>query len=352
LLALHVDDITLSSDSKTILEEIGNAIKKKFDVTDDGEISEVLKIKITRDIPNQKLFLSQSNYIKQALQNFNLHEANIVNTPMEANTVSSADCPLLGSEAHSEMSKIPYREACGTLMSLAINTRPDISYSVGVACRFMHNPGLPHWNLVKRIFKYLKGTMDYQLCLGGSIILNLNEFRSTQPHLVDGQSKFNSRMFGLLDADWSGDRDNSRSTTGYSFFLGSSLLSWASRLQATAASSTTHAEYYAAYHSTTEALWLQKLLISLQLLPGGEPTILFSDNSGAIQLGKHHMVTQRSKHFSSKLHLVRDTHQSGAIKLTHIPTSINVSDIFTKPLPRKQFEFFRENLGLVNPLKV
>jgi hypothetical protein len=108
----------------------------------------------------------------------------------------------------------------------------------------------------------------------------------------------------------------------------------------------------AAYHSTTEALWLQKLLISLQLLPGGEPTILFSDNSGAIQLGKHHMVTQRSKHFSSKLHLVRDTHQSGAIKLTHIPTSINVSDIFTKPLPRKQFEFFRENLGLVNPLKV
>ena len=347
LLALHVDDITLSSDCKIILESIGDSIKAKFAVTDDGEISEILKLKVTRDIENRKLYLSQQHYIQESLAKFNMLDATTVATPMDSNTVSAADCPLPGSQAQLDMANVPYREACGTLMSLALNSRPDISYAVGVGCRFMHNPGPAHWNLIKRIFRYLKGTLDLRLCLGGST-LDLQEFQSIQqPSEINGQSKFNSRMLGILDADWAGDRDNARSTSGYCFFIGSSLLSWSSRLQATPASSTTHAEYFAAYHSTVEALWLRTLLNSINLLSPAEPTVLFSDNTGAIQLGKHHMITQRSKHFDTKLHLVRDSHQAGNIALQYIPTKSNIADILTKPLPTKQFLMFRSQLGLV-----
>ena len=90
-------------------------------------------------------------------------EAKSVKTPMEALTVSSSDCPLLGYEEQLEMAAVPYREACGALMFLAISSRPDILYAVVVGCRYMHNPGQAHWSLPKRIIKYI--LLELKICV-------------------------------------------------------------------------------------------------------------------------------------------------------------------------------------------
>ena len=160
---------------------------------------------------------------------------------------------------------------------------------------------------------------------------------------VEGLSK---QLYGVLDADWAGDRDKARSTSGYCFFLGNSLLSWSSKLQATVSSSSTMAEYISAYHTTCEALWLRTVLMDLGLLPGHLSTQLFTDNDASMALSKFHMTTSRTKHLDSKYHLVRQEVDSGAIQLQRVDTKTNVSDIFTKPLSVTTFSYHRAALGL------
>ena len=156
------------------------------------------------------LYISQQAYSREIL--FSMEDARDVKTPMEDLTVSASDCPLPGSEEQLEMIKVPYREACGALMSLAINSRPDILFAVGVACRYMHNPGRAHWSLVKRVLKYLVGTVNLRLCLGGAS-LSSGIFESASRSTAQGKLPF----YGLYDSDWAGDKDNARSTCGYCF---------------------------------------------------------------------------------------------------------------------------------------
>lgn len=126
LISLHVDDFTISSDSDVQLAAIAKALSTKFEMTDDGELHHVLGITIERDLTKNLLFLSQKPYIHTLLERFSMSSAKAVKTPMDSLTVSSADCPLPGTDEQHAMQAVPYREACGSLMSLAINTRPDI----------------------------------------------------------------------------------------------------------------------------------------------------------------------------------------------------------------------------------
>ena len=121
-----------------------------------------------------------------------------------------------------EMKNIPYRETVGSLMYIACNTRPDIMAATSFVSRYVSNPGLEHWTAVKRILRYLKGTEDLGLVLGGSTSVSLH---------------------GYSDADWGGDRDTRKSTTGYVFFIGNGCVSWQTKKQPTTALSTTEAEY-------------------------------------------------------------------------------------------------------------
>ena len=144
IISLHVDDFTISSDSAAQLASIASALSNKFEMTDDGELHHVLGLTIERDLTKNLLYISQKSYIRALLEKFSMNSSKPVKTPMDSLTVSSSDCPLPGSEEQLEMMSVPYREACGALMSLAINSRPDILYAVGVTCRYMHNPGHAH----------------------------------------------------------------------------------------------------------------------------------------------------------------------------------------------------------------
>jgi hypothetical protein len=153
-------------------------------------------------------------------------------------------------------------------------------------------------------------------------------------------------LTGNSDADWAGHTDSAKSTSGYAFFVGSSLVSWASKVQPHTATSSTHAEYIAAYHATSECLWTRSFLGELGLLNLSLPTTLYCDNDAAIKIANYHMVTPRSKHFNTKLHSVREKVEEGELSLSFCPGKDNVADIFTKPLPKIKFLKFRQELGL------
>ena len=168
------------------------------------------------------------------------------------------------------MERIPYASAVGSLMYAMVCTRPDISQAVSVVSRFMANPGKAHWQGVKWILRYLKGTADKGLCFGGDTC----------------------KVSGFVDSDYAGDLDRRRSTTGYVFSIHGAPVSWRSMLQATVALSTTEAEYMAIAEGVKEALWLWGFLCDLGIEQ--DHVDLWCDSQSAIHLAKnqvHHART-------------------------------------------------------------
>ena len=123
-----------------------------------------------------------------------------------------------------EMSRVPYASVVGSLMFVMVCTRPDIAQAVGAVSQYMTNLGGEHWNAVKKILMYIRGTSNAGLCYGGSDFI----------------------IRGYVDSDFAGDLDKRKSTTGYVFTLAGGAISWVSKLQTVVALSTTEAEYMAA----------------------------------------------------------------------------------------------------------
>lgn len=135
-----------------------------------------------------------------------------------------------------------YKSAVGPLMYAMLDTRPDIAYFVSVVSRYASNPDSGHWQAVKRIFRYLRGTIDLKLT-----------YRSNLQPLI-----------GYTDADWASDRYTRRPTSGFVFNVGSGAISWSSKRQPTVALSTCEAEYMGQTQATKEAVWLRSLLNEIE----------------------------------------------------------------------------------------
>jgi hypothetical protein len=162
---------------------------------DFGAAKKILGMRITRDMKNLKLTLSQGEYIKKVLEMFRMHNAKPVSTPLAIHFNLTKDmCPKTQEEIK-YMSKAPYSSTIGSLMHAMVCTRPDIAHAVGVVSKYMNNPGKEHWEAVKWILRYLRGTGTHALCFRGSDIV----------------------LQGYVDSDMAGDKDSRRSTTGYVF---------------------------------------------------------------------------------------------------------------------------------------
>ena len=155
--------MTIASNDPSQITWVKEELKKRFKLRNLGKTSFLLGVKVERDRTTRTLQLSQTQYILDMLDRYGFADCSPVTTPMEPGLHLSKDMSPSTPDEVEIMRTIPYIHAVGSLMYLAISTRPDIAYTVGVLSRFSSNPGPQHWKAVKHLFRYLKGTLDYKL---------------------------------------------------------------------------------------------------------------------------------------------------------------------------------------------
>jgi hypothetical protein len=311
-LAFYVDDCICAAKEKKELDKLLTSLKQKFKVTV-GDVDCFLGIQVERN--KDFILLHQEAYIKKVVSQFGMEGCNPVQTPFESGL------SIWDLEGHQKNEALPYRELIGSLMFIAVWTRPDISHAVSVLSQYFDSASDIHWNAAKRVLRYLSGTLRTGIKFGGG----------------------NTELIGYSDADFGGDKGRSRS--GVVFLLNNGPITWMSRKQTVTSTSTCQAEYVAAFEATKQAVWLRRILTDLGLKPKG-PTVINIDNEGAICVIKNPgNAHNRTKHWDVKHHYLQDMYSENIIKPVHVPSKKELADFLTKPLT---IDNFRKNLMQLN----
>ncbi|XP_039115806.1 secreted RxLR effector protein 161-like [Dioscorea cayenensis subsp. rotundata] len=222
------------------------------------------------------------------------------------------------------MDATEYRRAIGCLRYL-VHSHPDISFAVGVARRFMEKPTIVHHNAVKKIFRYLNGTIHYGLV-----------------YAIGGVAEV---ITGFTDSDLAGDMDDKKSTGGMAFYINECLVSWNSQKLKTVALSSCEAEFMAAIIAACHALWLRSLLGELT---GEELGVvkLFVDNKSAMALMKNPVFHGRSKHIDTKFHFIRECIEGGQIVVQFVSIEDQRADALTKALSLRKLATMQHLMGV------
>jgi hypothetical protein len=317
----HVDDGIAASSKRSVLVDIGTHLGAEF-IMHTVPPTRYIGLNISRDRPNKRIFVSQSHMIEKLSSRFGMSNLAPKSIPADPSIRLIAN-KSPKSEGEKTTSPYPYREAVGALLYLALMTRPDISYAVGQVSKYCQNPNESHWNAVTQIFAYLNGTMDFGIWLGGE----------------------RTGLIGYTDADYAGDKNDYRSTSGSIFFFHGGPVSWSSKKQTCTVLSTTEAEYIAACEATKTAVWLSCLL---QDFSGTEQrkVPMFCDNESAVRLAYNAEFHQRTKHVLVRYHYIRQQVAEGKIEVKYISTNDQLADIFTKALPSPKFITMRKRIGV------
>ncbi|GBN96234.1 Retrovirus-related Pol polyprotein from transposon TNT 1-94 [Araneus ventricosus] len=300
ILTVYVDDILMFSEDPKMIDFLHNHLSKHFNVKYDGIAKNCLGIEFNQT--NSKITMSQSNYIKELLDRYNMLECNTVSTPMALGTKL---CTGTTSD-----DKLPYRELIGSLNYLAVCTRPDIAYSINKLSQYLTCYDKSHWLAAKRVLRYLKKTINYGL------VFELDD----------------KVVYGYSDSDWGNSQEGRKSYSGCCFMLSNSVISWESRKQKTVALSSTESEYMSLSDSCKEALYLHKLLSELDLGILCKQITINVDNNSAIKLAENSLFHSRTKHIDIRHHFIRDVLEDRKIAVKHVSTSKMGADILTKPL--------------------
>lgn len=314
---IYVDDLLVTGSDMKEIDEFKRMMNAEFEMTDLGTLSYFLGIEFVQC--KEGVFMHQKKYVTELLKKFNMFKCNEAMTPTEVN---------LKVEAHKEEKPVNgtlYKQIVGSLRYVC-NSRPDISFVVGVASRFMSDPRVPHLIMVKRVLRYLKGTMDY-----GILFPNRSE----------------ESLTGFADSDWCGNKVDSKSTTGFIFRYAGAPISWCSKKQPNVALSTWEAEYMAATYAACQAKWLGELCDELQL-DHRKPLQLFVDNKSAIDLAKDPIAHGRSKHIEARFHFLRDEVNKDKIELIHCSSERQQADFLTKSLSFDKFLELRDMIGILS----
>jgi len=316
---VYVDDIIVASSSQDATEALLKDLQSKFALKDLGDLHYFLGIEVKK--LSDGLLLSQGRYAADLLARSGMNRAKAVDTPLSVSEkLSLTDGTKLGDEDATR-----YRSLVGALQYLTL-TRPDISFSVNKVCQYLHSPTTIHWSAVKRILRYVCGTLNYGLKIKRSKSMMISAFS---------------------DADWAGCPDDRRSTGGFAVFLGENLVSWTARKQATVSRSSTEAEYKALANATTEMMWVQKLLSELKI-DHPRAARLWCDNLGAKYLSANPVFHARTKHIEIDFHFVREQVAQKLLDIRFINSGDQLADGFTKAIPAAKLRQFRVNLNLVS----
>ncbi|XP_068340318.1 uncharacterized mitochondrial protein AtMg00810-like [Pyrus communis] len=315
---VYVDDLIITGDNPEEIKELKHSLQQRFAIKDLGVLRYFLGIEMATS--HKGFFLNQRKYVLDLLKEANMSDAKPVPTPLDIKLKVSLEGQSLPNISY-------YQRLVGKLIYLTI-TRPDITYAVSIVSQFMHSPTMEHFNLVKRILRYLKGSV------GRGIIMKKNA--STQ-------------ITGYCDADWAGNSIDRKSTTGFCTFVGGNLVSWKSKKQTVVARSSAEAEYRAMASTACELIWLKGLLCDLGVF-NHQSMSLFCDNQAAMHIASNPVFHERTKHIEVDCHYVRTQVQSQVIQTHFVRSSDQLADLFTKSLASHQFQLLLGKLGSINLL--
>lgn len=304
-----------NGNSELAIQDLKHKLESKFSLKNLGRLQYFLVIEVSRSLKG--IFLCQRKYILDIVRDSGLPGAKVAPSPMEPHL------KLLPTSGDSLPDPSIYRRLIGRLLYLQV-TRPDITYSVNYLSQFMQQPCSGHLDAAHRVVRYLKGIVSHGIFLSATSSLSLA---------------------GYTDSDWAGCPTTRRSTTGYFTMLGNSHISWKSKKQPTISLSSAEAEYHALAKLTSELQWLHYLFTDLRVaIP--KPIRVYCHNQAAIHISENPVFHERTKHIEIDCYFVREKLLSGLIKPTHIPSTEQLADLFTKPLGVDHFRRITSKLGV------
>jgi hypothetical protein len=329
ILAVYVDDIIIACSKLTSLCTFKAELASRYDMKDLEEMEWCLGIKLTH-LSDGSLKLDQAKYCQDVLTRFERYvrpNHGRVHLPM------APGLRLLTEERHklsvtdlAFIHNFPYREVVGSLMYLAVYTRPDIAYAVGQVAKFSNFPTKDSCAVCQQILEYLRDHPD--------------------DGLTFSKSNLGLEIIGYVDASNHDDTMTGSSSTGYIFFLGNSPICWKSKLQkGVVADSTAESEYVAAAQACKESLWIRMVMRFLGYDKNPlTPITLHEDCKPCTQIANNPMVHGRTKFIANKWHVIRQCILDRAVHLLLTPTLEQTADVFTKATPRAIFDNHKKRL--------
>jgi len=308
IVVLYVDDMMIAGSSIAIVEAFKRAVANEFTVKDLGELQGIVGMKITRNRESRELEISQAPSIELLLEAYGMSGCRPVATPMEGTLTK-----LEGDDIAPDYG---FMSVVGSLLYLAMVSRPDIAFPVHTLGKHMQAAGEDHWAAVWRLLRYLRGTKDLTIKYTGN---------------MDGLFE----LVGYADADYAGDLDNRRSTSGNFFCLnhGNDIapIDWMARQQDLVAKSSAESELISADSATMTAVFLRQMFSDLGF-ERKKATVIMEDNQACIALSQDSVFRKRTRHFGVRFHYIKEMVENGVVMLQYIPTEHQLADILTKPL--------------------
>ncbi|KAK6149350.1 hypothetical protein DH2020_016875 [Rehmannia glutinosa] len=316
LVQIYVDDIIFGATNESLCKKFSKLMQGEFEMSMMGELNFFLGLQIKQC--QEGLYISPSKYTKEILKKFGIEEGRTVSTPMATNVKIDKD------EKGKSVDESKYRGMIGSLLYLTAS-RPDILHVVCLYARFQSNPKESHMSAVKRIFRYLKGTIQYGL------FYPKNE---------------NFSLKGYSDSDYAGNIDDWKGTSGSCQFLGDCLVSWFSKKQNCVSLSTAEAEYISAAFCCTQLLWMKQTLADYKC--SFESVPIFCDNISTINIAQNPVHHNRTKHIEIRHHFLMDCVSKRKIEISFVPSQDQLADIFIKPLSSETFASIRARLDIMH----
>ena len=316
IVGIYVDDLICLGKSE-LIAEFKTWLAKRCEITDKGPISHCLSMNVSRK--DGAIFVNQETYIRELLAKFGFENVKPVSTPMVL------DLKLDG-DGGAPCDRTWFLGVLCFLLFLADKTRADLCFSVTRLCRYMHDPRAVHAEALKRIVRYLAGTIDLSL------------------KFTRGEAKIEC----YADADFGNDLVNGKSVSGTLVYLYGNLIHWQSKRQHFVAQSTCESEILAVREGVAMTLYIRNFLHELGLLSSmtSIPTI-FNDNQSAIATLIDGGCFQRNKHYQLRIYFVRDHIRKHDVRVIFKQGAYMWADCLTKPLAFTLFNRLTTDLGLV-----
>ncbi|GJY02818.1 retrovirus-related pol polyprotein from transposon TNT 1-94 [Tanacetum coccineum] len=311
---VYVDDIIFGSTHPRYTQLFSDLMKSRFEMSMMGEMTFFLGLQVNQSPCG--IFINQSNYVLEILKKYGMETCDPVGTPMEIKDKLDLD------QNGSPVDATKYRSMIGALMYLT-SSRPDIVHATCLCARYQAKPTEKHLKEVKRIFRYLRGTVNTGLWYSKDSGIELT---------------------GFSDADYAGCKDTFKSTSGGAQFLGEKLVSWSSKKQDCTALSTAEAEYVSLSVCCAQVLWMRTQLTDYGFHFNKIP--IYCDSKSAIAISCNPVQHSRTKHIAVRYHFIKEHVERGTIELYFVKTDYQLADLFTKALPVDRFNYLVRRLGM------